>query len=154
MIRVSTFVVTELESPDFERVRELARLSGSGFDPGAELARAWAKIWVARRAAGSPPLGFVLVWRAADELHVIDVAVEPESRRLGIARLLLEQVMADGRASGATVVLLEVRQSNAAALALYGALGFIRTSVRRAYYSDNGEDAISMRLDLAIGDLP
>ena len=154
MTRVSAFVVTELEPPDFERVRELARLSGSGFDPGAELARAWAKIWVARREAGTTPLGFVLVWRAADELHVIDVAVEPESRRLGIARLLLQRVMADGRASGAAVVLLEVRQSNEAALALYGALGFSRTDVRRAYYSDNGEDAIIMRLDLAIGDPP
>ncbi|HSU39447.1 MAG TPA: ribosomal protein S18-alanine N-acetyltransferase [Polyangiaceae bacterium] len=151
---MSTFVVTELEPSDFERVRELAALSGSGFDPAAELERSWAEIWVARRAAGATPLGFVLVWRAADELHVIDLAVEPESRRLGIARLLLEQVMATGRASGAAVVLLEVRQSNQAALALYGALGFIRTSVRRAYYSDNGEDAIMMRLDLAIGDAP
>lgn len=154
MTHVSAFVVTELEPPDFERVRELARLSGSGFDPGAELERAWAKIWVARRAAGSPPLGFVLVWRAADELHLIDVAVEPESRRLGIARVLLRHVMAHARANGATVALLEVRQSNEAALALYDALGFIRTSVRRAYYSDNGEDAIIMRLDLAIGDPP
>ena len=154
MTRVSAFVVTEPEPADFERVRELARLSGSVFDPAAELARGWATIWVARRAAGSTPLGFVLVWRAADELHVIDVAVEPESRRLGVARLLLQQVMADGRATGAAVVLLEVRQSNEAALALYGALGFSRTDVRRAYYSDNGEDAIIMRLDLAIGDPP
>ena len=149
---MSAFVVSELAPPDFERVRALALLSGSGFDPAAELARSWAKIWVARRSDGGAPLGFVLVWRAADELHVIDVAVEPESRRLGVARLLLRTVMNDGRARGASVVLLEVRQSNEAALALYHALGFSRTSVRRAYYSDNGEDAIVMRLELAIGD--
>jgi ribosomal-protein-alanine N-acetyltransferase len=151
---VTDFVVTELSPPDFERVRELARLSGSGFDPAAELERSWARLWVARHAPGTPPLGFVLVWRAADELNVIDVAVAPESRRLGIARRLLRTVMDDGRATGAAVVLLEVRQSNEAALALYDSLGFLRTSVRRAYYSDNGEDAVVMRLDLAIGDPP
>jgi ribosomal-protein-alanine N-acetyltransferase len=152
--RVNAFIVTRLEPPDIERVRELARLSGSGFDPAAELARAWATIWVARRAPRATPVGFVLVWRAADEVHVLDVAVEPESRRLGVARLLLQQVTSEARASGAAVVLLEVRQSNEPALGLYGTLGFHRTSVRRAYYSDNGEDAIIMRLDLAIGDPP
>ena len=69
--------------------------------------------------------------------------------RSGIARLLLETLVTGATAAGSAVVLLEVRQSNLAALALYAALGFTQTDVRRAYYSDNGEDAVVMRLDLS-----
>jgi ribosomal-protein-alanine N-acetyltransferase len=149
---VNSYVVTEPRPADFERVRELALLSGSGFDPAAELARPWAMMRVARAAAEGTAVGFALVWQAADELHLIDLAVEPESRRRGAGRLLLQALVAEGRARGASVVLLEVRQSNAPALALYSSLGFSRTDVRRAYYSDNGEDAVVMRL--AIGNSP
>ena len=45
---MSSYIVTELRAPDFERVRALGLLSGSGFDPALELARSWATIWVAR----------------------------------------------------------------------------------------------------------
>ena len=147
--------ISSLAAADFARARELAKLSGSGFDPIAELERPWAKVWVARAAAESEPLGLALVWRAADEVHLLDLAVEPESRRLGVGRGLLEAVIRDALASGAAVALLEVRASNGAALALYASLGFAQTGVRRAYYSDNGEDAVVMRLELsscAIGD--
>jgi len=50
--------------------------------------------------------------------------------------------------SGARLVLLEARASNEPALALYRSAGFFVTDVRRAYYSDNGEDAVVMRLEL------
>jgi ribosomal-protein-alanine N-acetyltransferase len=149
---VNPYLVTEPQPADFERIRELALLSGSGFDPEAELARPWATIRVARATADGAPIGFALVWHAADELHLIDLAVEPASRRRGAARVLLQTLLDEGRARGAAIVLLEVRQSNAPALALYSSLGFSRTDVRRAYYSDNGEDAVVMRL--AIGNSP
>jgi ribosomal-protein-alanine N-acetyltransferase len=145
---VGSHLVAPLSPPDFERVRELARLSGAGFDPATELARPWAKIWVARAALAESVVGFALTWRAADEIQLLDVAVEPESRRQGVARQLLQKVIEEGRATAAGVVLLEVRQSNEAALALYASFGFSRTGVRHAYYSDTGEDAIVMRLDL------
>jgi ribosomal-protein-alanine N-acetyltransferase len=51
-------------------------------------------------------------------------------------------------------VLLEVRASNAPARALYRSAGFFEHGVRRAYYSDNGEDAIEMRLDLSTSSEP
>jgi ribosomal-protein-alanine N-acetyltransferase len=152
---VSRWVVAPLVPADLERARELARITGSGFDPGAELERSWAKLWVARAPSGSEVLGMALTWRAADEVHLLDLAVDPEVRRQGIGRCLLETVLSDARAGGAALALLEVRASNAAALGLYASLGFVRTDVRRAYYSDNGEDAVVMRLDLsscAIGD--
>ncbi|HTQ03343.1 MAG TPA: ribosomal protein S18-alanine N-acetyltransferase [Polyangiaceae bacterium] len=149
---MDAFVVEPMAPADVERVRELARLSGSGFDPAAELARTWAKLWVARAAAGAAPLGFALVWLAADEVHLLDLAVDPAFRRRGAGRALLRAVIDGGRAAGGTRVLLEVRRSNEAALGLYAGAGFCELDVRRAYYADNGEDALVMRLDLAVGE--
>jgi ribosomal-protein-alanine N-acetyltransferase len=152
---VSTWLVTRLAPDDLERAQHLAGLSGSGFDPNAELSRSWAKVWVVRAEIGAEVLGWALTWIAADEVHLLDLAVEPTARRRGMARALLEAIVMDARANGGRLVLLEVRASNAAARSLYAALGFAQTDVRRAYYSDNGEDAVVMRLDLAscaIGD--
>jgi [ribosomal protein S18]-alanine N-acetyltransferase len=133
---------------DLVRVRELSKLSGSGFDPEAELARPWARLLVVRTGQGSEPAGFALAWRAADEVHLLDLAVAPEARRLGLGRALVDALIGEARASDARLVLLEVRASNAAARALYRSAGFFEHGVRRAYYSDNGEDAVEMRLTL------
>lgn len=149
---MSAWLVTPLEPADLEAVRALGELTRAGFDPAEERARPWAKQWVARPARAAPPLGFALTWRAADEVHLLDLAVDPGARRRGIGRALLRAVLEDAERSGAALVVLEVRASNDAALALYGALGFARTGVRRAYYSDNGEDAIVMQKHLAPGD--
>jgi len=133
---------------DVPRVRELALLSGSGFDPAAELERAWAKLWIAREGESADALGFALAWRAADEVHLLDLAVDTSARRRGIGRRLLDAVIAYAREIQGRLVLLEVRRSNVAALGLYHSAGFSVEDVRRAYYSDN-EDAIVMRLELA-----
>jgi [ribosomal protein S18]-alanine N-acetyltransferase len=134
--------------PDIARVRELSELSGSGFDPKQELARPWAGILVARASEGREAVGFALFWRAADEVHLVDLAVAPEARRAGVGRALLDAVIAEARAGDARLLLLEVRAGNAPALALYRSAGFFEHGVRRAYYSDNGEDAVEMRLTL------
>jgi [ribosomal protein S18]-alanine N-acetyltransferase len=136
------------DSSDIARVRELSRLSGSGFDPEEELARPWARILVARGSPAGEAMGFALFWRAADEVHVIDLAVAPEARRGGVGRALLDTVIGEARAGDARLLLLEVRAGNAPALALYRSAGFFEHGVRRAYYSDNGEDAVDMRLSL------
>jgi ribosomal-protein-alanine N-acetyltransferase len=60
----------------------------------------------------------------------------------------VDAVIAEARASDARLILLEVRAGNAPALALYRSAGFFEHGVRRAYYSDNGEDAVEMRLTL------
>jgi len=145
---VSSLVITSATAADAPRLRELAKLSGSGFEPEAELARSWAKLWVARAEPGGDALAFALTWRAADEVHLLDLAVDAGWRRRGLARELLHAVLADARSSGSRLVLLEARASNEPALALYRSAGFFVTDVRRAYYSDNGEDAVVMRLEL------
>jgi ribosomal-protein-alanine N-acetyltransferase len=93
-------------------------------------------------------LGFLLAWRAADELHLTDLGVTAAFRRRGLARLLINALRAEGMRDGARVILLEVRESNAPALGLYGALGFVELDRRARYYDDTGEDAVVMQLEL------
>lgn len=113
-----------------------------------ELARGWSRLWMARDEGDGRPLGFLLAWHVADELSLLDVAVAPDERRRGVGRALVDALLDYGRRQGARLVLLEVRVSNAAAIALYRAFGFEDASVRRAYYGD-GEDALEMALTLA-----
>jgi ribosomal-protein-alanine N-acetyltransferase len=107
-----------------------------------ELARAWATVRVARLPGGAIA-GYVLTWKVVDEIHLLNVAVAPEHRRAGVGRMLVEDVVARARESGMARILLEVRASNVAAVALYEALGFSRFNLRAGYYAD-GEDAVEM----------
>lgn len=76
------------------------------------------------------------------ELQINDVAVLPEARRRGFARRLLADLLERARGRGASVATLEVRPSNAAARALYDALGFALVGRRAGYYAESGEDAL------------
>jgi ribosomal-protein-alanine N-acetyltransferase len=139
-------LIQPMTSTDLEHVGELA---AGGFDPVVEMARSWARLFVARAARGEAARGVALIWRAVDETHLLDLVVHPDARRRGYGRALLERVIADAREAGGRVVLLEVRASNTVALRLYRSAGFFESGVRSAYYSDNGEDAIEMRLELS-----
>jgi ribosomal-protein-alanine N-acetyltransferase len=85
----------------------------------------------------------------ADELHVHNVAVAEPLRRRGLARRLLERLLAEGRRAGLRVALLEVRESNHAARRLYQALGFEEVGHRRGYYASPVEDALLLRKALS-----
>ncbi len=78
-----------------------------------------------------------LVW------HIMNVSVDPDRRRRGIATALLEALFEKVGDADAQLT-LEVRRTNRAALELYDRLGFKAAGVRRRYYADNGEDAIVM----------
>ena len=98
--------------------------------------------------SGKTIVGFAVSYAAADEAEIANVAVSRTVRRSGIGRALVEHVIAAASQAGATMVFLEVRESNVAARALYGARGFIELSRRPAYYSNPREDAVVMRLDV------
>jgi len=89
--------------------------------------------------------GFLCRWLIADECHVLNLAVHPQSRRLGVGTALLTEAIAEARSTGACVVTLEVRRSNLAARQLYRKLEFEERRLRRHYYGP-GEDAIIMEL--------
>lgn len=95
-------------------------------------------------------IGYVIYWLLAREIDIHNLAVAPAYRRRGIARALLEAVIADARRERAARITLEVRKSNDAAQRLYHSLGFMAKGVRRGYYSDDGEDALVMALELAM----
>lgn len=97
--------------------------------------------YIARDAVGEA-IGFCSWWLVIDEVHINNFAVIPERRRIGVASALLDRVLADGAARGATRATLEVRRSNEPALRLYEKFGFSVTAIRRNYYTHPDEDAL------------
>ena len=87
-------------------------------------------------------VGYLVCSRYADVWHLMNVAVAPEARRRGIARTLMDELLA--KLPPKAQITLEVRRSNEAALAMYDSLGFRAAGVRPRYYQDNGEDALIM----------
>ena len=88
--------------------------------------------------------GHIGVRHVLGELHITTIAVRPEYRRRGHARALIGAALS--AYPNASNVHLEVRPTNAAALALYESLGFRKTGRRPRYYGD--EDALLMSLNL------
>jgi ribosomal-protein-alanine N-acetyltransferase len=87
-------------------------------------------------------VGYLICARYADVMHLMNVAVDPAARRRGVATALLEQMIE--RAGPEQSYTLEVRPSNAGAIALYERFGFRSAGTRRRYYRDTGEDALIM----------
>jgi ribosomal-protein-alanine N-acetyltransferase len=85
---------------------------------------------------------YSVVQAVADEMHIHNLAVAPEERRRGLGRTLMELALGWGRRRGARRAFLEVRPTNAPALALYASLGFRTVSLRRRYYQHPTEDAL------------
>jgi ribosomal-protein-alanine N-acetyltransferase len=114
-----------------------------------ELARPWSRVWVAREVAqqGAEVVALLVAWHVSDELHVLNVATRADRRRRGAARALLDALLSYAREKGARHVLLEVRRSNSAAIALYRGVGFFAMGLRARYYPDD-EDAVEMALAL------
>ena len=75
--------------------------------------------------------------------HIMNVAIDPDHRRQGLATALLNRLIARVDDDDARYT-LEVRRSNDSALELYEKFGFKIAGVRRRYYQDNGEDAFVM----------
>jgi ribosomal-protein-alanine N-acetyltransferase len=96
-------------------------------------------------------VAYVCVWEVADELHVTNIAVHPRERRRGFGRQLLGAVLGDAGRRALRIVVLEVRPSNAEAIALYESFGFRVVGRRRGYYYDTGEDALVMETRLGPG---
>jgi ribosomal-protein-alanine N-acetyltransferase len=120
-----------------------------------ELEHDWSTILIAVEPLTSAPgkgseriIGFLIYWLVHDEVHVLNVAVAPEQRRKGVARLLMAETERRAVQAGAALMTLEVRRSNQAALDLYREFDYRAVGVRPNYYVDEGEDAIVMVKEL------
>jgi ribosomal-protein-alanine N-acetyltransferase len=91
---------------------------------------------------GSRLDGYLICARYDEAYHLMNIAVDPDRRRRGIARALIDTMIE--RAGVDANFTLEVRVSNAGAIALYESYGFRGVGTRRRYYQDTGEDAIIM----------
>jgi ribosomal-protein-alanine N-acetyltransferase len=89
-------------------------------------------------------LGYAGYWTLSDEIHISTIAVDPALRRLGLGQLLLLNILFLSYEHQASLVTLEVRETNTAAQELYKKYRFSEVGLRRRYYRDTGEDAILM----------
>jgi ribosomal-protein-alanine N-acetyltransferase len=144
------FVVRQATEQDLAGI---AGLDARCFDPAwdeaswrAELDRPLSELLVAVHDRDGV-LAYGLLWRVTDELHLQRLAADPARRRQGLARGLLEEAIARGRATGQRCLLLEVGASNEAALALYRSVGCAIVGRRSHYYTD-GDDALLLTLEL------
>jgi len=105
-------------------------------------------MWVCREDGAL--IGHLVMMMAVDEAHLLNITVVPERQRLGLGGDLLRHALAVARGHGATRMLLEVRPSNAPALALYRRCRFGEIGRRKGYYPGHAgrEDAIVMAIDL------
>ena len=93
-------------------------------------------------------IGYVLFWLLPEEVDIHNIAVHTEFRRRGLGHVLLQQVAEQARNRNSCRITLEVRISNLPAQNLYKSMGFVSRGVRKGYYSDDGEDALLMALEL------
>lgn len=93
-------------------------------------------------------IGYGGISVAADEAEILNIAVHPSFRRLGVGVRLMRVLIDAAQERGACSLYLEVRASNVAAAALYRSLGFETIGVRKNYYTSPREDAVLMSLSL------
>ena len=90
-------------------------------------------------------VGYVCLMSLFEEAQILDIAVAPEQRGKGIARILMDHAISVAREKGAEVLALEVRSTNVAAITLYERCGFVRTGIRSNYY-EGVDNAVLMEL--------
>ncbi len=141
-----------LRRATFDDLARLLALERRSFDrpwpAGAfeqELSLPQSEVWLAA-ADGLPDraVGYVIFWIVGPEVNLLNVAVDPDHRRQGLARKLLHTVQDRAQDVDAEAIFLEVRRGNQGARTLYSQEGYEQVGIRKRYYSDNREDAIVM----------
>ncbi len=118
-----------------------------------ELGQHQSKTFVARLAdlPEQPLVGYVTFWTVVDELHILNIAVDPDWRRRGIGHRLMELVFGHATRADAALIVLDVRPANGPARRMYESFGFRTVGIRPRYYSDTGEDALVMVREAPFG---
>jgi [ribosomal protein S18]-alanine N-acetyltransferase len=92
--------------------------------------------------------GFLIARRVVAEGEILNVAVRRQSRQQGHGGALLRAALKEFQRTGIVRIFLEVRESNATAIAFYAKHGFVTTGKRSAYYRAPTEDAVCMKKEL------
>ena len=94
---------------------------------------------------GRTVVGYVGSQSVMEQADMMNIAVNPDYRRQGIAESLIERLVSELKDKQVSSLTLEVRASNAPAIALYRKLGFIQVGKRPNYYRNPREDALILR---------
>ena len=98
--------------------------------------------------AGENVLGYISFTKILDECQIVNVAVSPDTRKMGIGTLLIEKLLEYCKKNEVCKLFLEVRVSNIPAIKLYENFGFSAVGVSKNHYSLPTEDALLMNLIL------
>ena len=93
-------------------------------------------------------IGYAGLLMVPYEADITNITVVEEKRNRGVGRALLTELFEKGREHGVTVIHLEVRESAAPARSLYRSMGFLGDGIRKRYYTEPVEDAVTMTLHL------
>jgi len=93
-------------------------------------------------------VAYIVTWTIYDEVHILNIAVHPDFRKMGLGEMLLRDCIGTSVERDLKFAILEVRTSNIGAIKLYEKIGFRTLRVRKKYYSDTGEDALVMMYEL------
>ena len=140
-------IITEMNATHVSQVAALEKLCfadpWSEMSIASELQNLWSYWLVA--VSDDRVVGYIGSQSSIDEAEVMNVAVHPEHRRQGIAEDLICTLVEELKKRGIHALLLEVRATNAPAIALYEKLGFQQVGLRKNYYRNPKEDALILR---------
>ena len=145
-------MITEMNESHVPQIAALEKICfadpWSEMSIASELQNLWS-YWLAA-LEDDRVIGYVGSQSSIDEADIMNVAVHPDFRRKGIAETLINRLVADLKERGIHALLLEVRVSNAPAIALYEKLGFSQVGRRKNYYHNPKEDALILRKEWVI----
>lgn len=108
-------------------------------------------IYVAVALIGDERAGYADMRIIKGESQIYNIAVAPEFRKQGIGEALLDHMVRKSEELGLSIITLEVRAGNEAAMALYEKMGFRNVGTRPGYYAKGSEDAVLM--DKVLGEI-
>lgn len=137
-------IITRMNEGHVAQVAALEKLCFS--DPWSETSVASEldnplSLWLIAEEEGTV-LGYVGSQTVLDETDMMNIAVQPECRRRGIAAALIGELVNQLRERGSHILRLEVRESNVPAIALYESMGFTKLGLRKNYYRNPKENAL------------
>ena len=140
-------MITEMKADHVPQVAVLEKLCfadpWSEMSIASELQNLWSYWLVA--VSGDTVVGYIGAQSSFDEADVMNVAVHPDFRRQGIAEKLISTLVEELKNRGIHALMLEVRASNAPAIALYEKQCFQQVGLRKNYYRNPKEDALILR---------
>lgn len=138
--------IEPMQPGDLDQVMEIETVSyANPWTRGGvetELARS-VTVSLVMKEAGNV-IAYLIFWMLQEEIHILNLAVRPEWRELGLGRFFLEYMFNWGEKLGVRQAFLEVRVSNLAARKLYKSAGFVKVGLRENYYAAENEDALLM----------